>query len=135
MMRGKFRPLTDPSTGPAERTSALQKRFQFSRELSQTLERELGRTVANQLASRSLHIKGMGFDRNQIAELALMLRAEAGSVSAWEDVSSLLRAAEGNTEIAVAARRAGLSADQLKAMDASARTVERLNLMSEVRSL
>lgn len=126
-------PLTSRES-PIESKNQLEVKFQFDSDTAAKIREALGPHVSGKLVRNALRIKGMGFRKEEISEVAIILGYEAGDLSKWEPISGMLEATGRDAKLAIAAFRAGISPSQFASMAPESRTLERLNLMADVHS-
>lgn len=84
--------------------------------------------------SMSLHIKGMGFLRNEIAELVELLGDSALDLANWQGMKGMSRSL-GSGKLMYLAYTAGLTANDVAQMKPEDLSEDKLRIMASLRSL
>lgn len=132
MRRTKLPPLTE-STG-LRPVDTLAQKYMFSQEQVATIRTSVG-NAASFMESKALHIKGLGFTRDQIVGVSVALGERVSDMKLWEGISDLLKVEGITTEEASLAYLAGVSPRQYEAMKPESKTLDALRTMASLRSI
>lgn len=133
MLKLNIPPLTTSTY--QNRDDALRRRFNFTTEQAHSVRNAVGRNGEYFMVNKYLHIKSLGFARDQIVWMAETLQQEASRIEAWQGVSKFITVEGVSIEIAYLAWRAGLTRGQLDKMNPESRTRERLSAMASLNSI
>lgn len=133
----KTRSLLDPTVGSDDKKliAKLQSRFGFTQEMAVTLLGQLGSSSAQALSQNFLHIKNAGFNTEQVLEVAELLGSDVSDVAAWKEIGKLMPACNSDVSIAYYALMAGFDVSNIKNLDPSLLTVEKLKNLSALKQL
>lgn len=117
-------------------TAILMRKFGFDDSMAQKVSDALGGSASliNSFASMSLHIKGMGFRREEIVEIVELLDENALDKANWSALQTL-KSHTKNAETAFYAYKAGLSPHDVKTLSDEELSLENLKIMAQLRSI
>lgn len=112
------------------------RKFGFDDSMAQKVSDAFGGSASliNSFASMSLHIKGMGFRREEIVEIVELLDENALDKANWSALQTL-KAHTKNAETAFYAYKAGLSPHDVKTLSDEELSLENLKIMAQLRSI
>ncbi|MBC9705832.1 MAG: hypothetical protein H9W81_12845 [Enterococcus sp.] len=138
MPLGKLKPMTPRSGAGAmsapERVLMSKYGFDLNQAKSVALVFDNQINEIKSFASMSLHIKGMGFLRNEIVELVELFQHDALDLANWRGVKGMTKHLN-SMRLVYLAYSAGLTAEDVELMSESDLSEETLSTMASLRAI
>ena len=116
--------------------SALARKYGFDEATSKAVTEALDNNArfVHSFCTMALHIKGLGFAKDEISELVQLLGENALDLGNWRAVQTI-KSHTSSIEVACYAYRAGLTPDDVKSMSPQQLSLENLKIMATIKNL
>lgn len=124
------------SKKPISANTTLIRKYGFDESMARAVAESFGNSPAlvNAFASMSLHIKGMGFRREEIVDIVGLLGENSLDKANWSALQTL-KAHTKNAETAFYAYKAGMSPHDVKTLSEEELSLDNLKIMAQLRNL